>query len=193
MKTFRIFCLILALCLCFTFTACGKSTPQEKNNFITAPEATEIIQTEQPIPEEAETTAPEATDSLPPEPQKSVQIDLDLTKLSSTMVYAEVYNMMLSPDEYIGKTVKMTGSFTIFQATDDYGQVIPDSLYFACIIADAAACCAQGIEFVLEGDYAYPDDYPELESNITITGEFQTYEENGRTYVHLVNATMETL
>lgn len=188
----RIFCLILAVCLCFTFPACGKSAPQEENDFITAPETTEIIQTEQPIPEEAETTAPKATDSLPPEPQKSVQIDLDLTKLSSTMVYAEVYNMTTSPEAYIGKTVKMTGSFTIFQATDDYGQVIPDSLYFACIIADAAACCAQGIEFVLEGDYAYPDDYPELESSITITGEFQTYEENGRTYVHLVNATMET-
>lgn len=193
MKTHCIFSLVLAVCLCFTFTACGKSAPQEENDFITAPETTGSIPAKQTIPAEAETTAPEATDSVLPEPQKSTKIDLDLTKLSSTMVYAEVYNMMLSPDEYIGKTVKMTGSFTIFQATDDYGQVIPDSLYFACIIADAAACCAQGIEFVLEGDYSYPEDYPELESSITITGEFQTYEENGRTYVHLVNATMETL
>lgn len=185
MKIHRIVCPILAVCLCFSLAACGKNVSQEEHGSITEPETTQ--------PESSIPAAPEATDSVLPEPQKSAKIDLDLTKLSSTMVYAEVYNMMLSPEEYIGKTVRMGGSFTIFQATDDYGQVIPDTLYFACIIADAAACCAQGVEFVLEGDYSYPEDYPELESSITITGEFQTYEENGRTYVHLVNATMETL
>lgn len=144
----RIFCLLLAVCLCFSLAACGKAIPQETDDDTTAAETTQ--------PEPSIPAAPEAADSLLPEPQKSARIDLDLTKLSSTMVYAEVYNMTTSPEEYIGKTVKMTGSFTIFQATDDYGQVIPDSLYFACIIADAAACCAQGIEFVLEGDYSYP-------------------------------------
>ena len=30
--------------------------------------------------------------------------------LSSTMVYSEVYNMMVDPESYIGKTVKMDGS-----------------------------------------------------------------------------------
>ena len=29
--------------------------------------------------------------------------DVDLTLLSSTMVYSEVYNMMVDPDSYIGK------------------------------------------------------------------------------------------
>ena len=31
--------------------------------------------------------------------------DVDLTNLSSTMVYSEVYNMMSTPENYIGKTV----------------------------------------------------------------------------------------
>lgn len=114
-------------------------------------------------------------------------VDVDLTKLSSTVVYAEVYNMMSAPEEYIGKTVKMNGSFAIYQATDGNGNVVSDAIYYACIIEDATACCVQGIEFVLE---KAPDKYPELGTNITVTGEFQTYEENGQMYIHLVDAVL---
>ncbi|MGM9676743.1 MAG: hypothetical protein ACI3XW_03960 [Butyricicoccus sp.] len=171
MKIHRLFSIIWAVCLCFALTACKGSALQDESVSDTAPEITEVAQVEK---------------------QKIVEIDLDLTKLSSTMVYAEVYNMITSPEEYIGRIVRMDGTFTIYQAIDDYGQVIPDTLYFACVIADATACCAQGIEFVLEGNYSYPDDYPELGSDITITGEFQTYEENGHTFVHLVDAALET-
>lgn len=58
-------------------------------------------------------------------------IDVDLTKLSRTMVYSEVYNMMYTPDDYIGKTVKMKGQFAHYEDPDTKVQ------YFACIIADA--------------------------------------------------------
>lgn len=116
-------------------------------------------------------------------------VDVDLTALSSTMVFAEVYNMLSNPQEYMGKTVKMTGAFAIYQPVDENGQT--GKTYFACIIADATACCSQGMEFVLEGDHTYPEDYPELGSEITVTGEFQTYEEDGNVYAHLINARME--
>ena len=115
-------------------------------------------------------------------------IDVDLTKLSSTMVYSEVYAMMTSPQDYIGKTVKMNGQFAIYQATDANGQPVPDQIYFACVIADATACCQQGLEFVLAGNAKYPDDYPELGTEITVVGEFQTYMEGTQQYCHLVNA-----
>ena len=52
------------------------------------------------------------------------------------------------------------------------------------MIADAAACCAQGMEFVLKDDM----EYPEMEADITVVGTFQLYEENGTTYCHLVDA-----
>lgn len=105
-------------------------------------------------------------------------IDIDLTQLSSTMVYSEVYNMMATPDSYIGKNVKMKGQFTVYQgqSSDDY--------YYAVIIADATACCSQGLEFVLAGNY----DYPEQGTEITVVGEFQTYKEDGYSYCHLINA-----
>ncbi len=109
-------------------------------------------------------------------------VDVDLTVLSSTMVYSEVYNMVMSPENYIGKTVKMDGSFAMYhdEASDRY--------YFACIIADATACCSQGIEFVLTDKYTYPDDYPEEGGEICVTGVFDTYQEGENTYCTLRNA-----
>ncbi len=112
-------------------------------------------------------------------------IDVDLTKLSSTMVYSEVYNMMYTPEDYIGKTVKMSGMFVAYTNQDQ------SQFYPAVIIADATACCSQGLEFVLEGNPAYPEGYPEMETEITVVGTFETYEEDGNIYCRLQNAKLE--
>lgn len=109
-------------------------------------------------------------------------IDIDLTALSSTMVYSEVFNMMISPDDYIGKIVKMAGSYAYYydEANDKY--------YFACVVADATACCSQGIEFILIDDYKYPDDYPKLGDEICVIGKFDKYYEGSYVYFTLRNA-----
>ncbi len=112
-------------------------------------------------------------------------IDVDLTVMSSTMVYSQVYNMMLRPDEFTGKTIKMDGIFSFYH--DD--QTGKD--YYACIVQDATACCAQGIEFELAGEHVYPDDYPENGGYICVAGEFDTYHEGGYTYGILRNARLE--
>lgn len=115
-------------------------------------------------------------------------VDIDLTALSGIMVYSEVNSMISFPDNYIGKTVKMQGQFTIYQATDENGAFIPDKRFFACMIADATACCAQGLEFSLAGKPVYPDEYPELGAEITVVGTFEWYEEDGCRYYRLGNA-----
>lgn len=108
-------------------------------------------------------------------------VDVDLTKLSSTMVYSEVYAMASEPEQYKGKTVKMRGSF----ATQEYNG---ERLY-ACIVQDATACCAQGLEFETAESLVYPDDYPEPGAEITVLGTFDSYRKdagNGNYYVYLV-------
>ena len=90
--------------------------------------------------------------------------------------------MMTSPDDYLGKRVRMNGSFAYAQGDNRY--------YFACIISDATACCSQGIEFVLDGDYTYPNDYPELNSDITVIGRFNFYKEGNVPYCQLTKAQM---
>ncbi len=112
-------------------------------------------------------------------------VDVDLTKLSSTMVYSEVYNMMYTPENYVGKTVKMSGMFVAYTNQDQ------SQFYPAVIIADATACCSQGLEFVLEGNPSYPEGYPETETDITVIGTFETYLEDGNTYCRLKNAKIE--
>ena len=68
---------------------------------------------------------------------QSEGVDIDLTKLSRTMVYSEVYNMMVAPDKYVGKIVRMRGQFALYEDAESGAR------YFACIIADATACCSQ--------------------------------------------------
>ena len=145
-----------------------------------------------PAPNEQETPDEQQTPEKPEQTQASADgVDVDLTVLSSTMVYSEVYNMLyFYPENYYGKTVKMTGQFNVYQWVDESGVVADMPVAYACIISDATACCAEGVEFVLEGDYTYPEDYPELGTEITVIGEFQPYEENGMTWCHLVNAKM---
>lgn len=109
-------------------------------------------------------------------------VDVDLTALSSTMVYSEVFNMMVSPDKYIGKTIKMRGQFAYYH--DD----VMDRDYYACLIQDATACCAQGMEFELAGNYRYPEDYPGEGEEMCVVGVFDSYEENGYAYATLRNA-----
>ena len=103
-------------------------------------------------------------------------IDVDLTKLSANMVYAEVFYMMTVPENYVGKTVRMEGLFAT------YRDETTNKMYYACIIQDATACCAQGMEFVTADERSYPEDYPAEGDGICVVGVFDTYEENGETY-----------
>lgn len=178
----RIFCLLLAVCMTLSLCACWKGSEKDAGNDTPSSDVEVSAPTESiPAPNEQETPDEQ--------PQASADgVEVDLTVLSSTMVYSEVYNMLYNdPAHYLGKTVKAKGTFSIYQLVTD-GVLQPDPVSYACIISDAAACCAEGMEFVLEGDYTYPDDYPELGAEITVIGEFQSYEENGMTWYHLVNA-----
>ena len=170
----RLFCLLLAVCMVVSLCACGKDAERDTERGASASE---------PQPSPAITEPPQAS---------ADGAEVDLTVLSSTMVYAEVYNMLYNdPESYLGKTVRARGEFSIYQLVVD-GVLQPDPVAYACIIADATACCAEGVEFALEGDYTYPDDYPEPGAEITVVGEFQAYEENGMTGYHLINARLES-
>ena len=111
----------------------------------------------------------------------SAAVDLDLTLLSSTLVYSEVYNIMTEPEAYVGKTIRMEG-----QCLSAYYE--PTGLtYYSVIIQDATACCAQGIEYVLSDGQSYPSDG----ENATVTGRFESYDEEGTVWYHLVDASVE--
>lgn len=188
----KITSLILCLAVLGLMTGCGSSDgPQNKMTAQTTglKDVLESRMSEENSEEtstSSETTLPSPTpdtsDDYPTDPSGSDGIDYDLTKLTPDLIYVEVYNMMITPKKYIGKTIKVSGVFTVYydEAKDKY--------HFACFVSDAAACCQQGIEFILDGDKAYPADYPAEGSEITIQGIFGTYEEDGGTYWSLTGA-----
>ncbi len=113
--------------------------------------------------------------------QSSEGVDVDLTQLSATMVYTEVYGMMVSPEEYVGKTIRMEGNYA------SYHDEATGKDYSACIIQDATQCCSQGIEFELKGKQSYPKDGDE----ICVAGVFETYKEGEDMYCVLKDAELE--
>ena len=104
-------------------------------------------------------------------------VDIDLTVLSPTFVYSQVYNMVMEPQEYIGEKVKMEGTCSIYK-DENTGKV-----YYACIIKDATQCCSQGLEFTLDEEKYTEDDYPKEGDFITISGIFDSYKEGERQYL----------
>lgn len=106
-------------------------------------------------------------------------IDVDLTLLSSIMVYSEVYNMVFKPDDYLGKVIKINGIYysSYYEETDLY--------YHFVIIDDATACCQSGIEFIWSGEQKFPDDYPADGAEIEIVGVYGSYDELDYTYFYL--------
>ncbi len=109
---------------------------------------------------------------------------IDLTEMSSTMVYSQVYNMVFYPERFIGTKVKMEGIYS------DFFDMAKGNHYFGCLIMDATACCAQGIEFQPTDEYSYPDDYPSDGDMVTVEGEFDVYTEDGNQYCTLKNASI---
>ena len=171
-----IFLLLTALFV-LSLAACSNGNTSQP----TAPASSAVSETTAEIP----ATSPAATEpSGAEQAAKSADgIDVDLTAMSSTMVYSEVLNMQQTPDKYVGKIVKMKGPFNVSE--------IGDNRYFACIIADATACCSTGIEFVWAGDHSYPEDYPEKDQEITVVGTFNTYMEGSSKYMQLKDAEVE--
>ena len=104
-----------------------------------------LLNDETPAPETLapEETAPvteEAPDLLNEGAEETGDEVMDMTFMSSTVIYSEVLNMMTNPEEYAGRTIRITG------------------LVVGCIIPDATQCCAQGVQFFSNGEHNYPDD-----------------------------------
>ena len=111
-------------------------------------------------------------------------VDIDLTSMSATMVYSEVYNMLLDPESYVDKTIRMEGICSAFHSSYENRD------YYSCIIEDATACCSQGIEFILKEAYSFPDDYPADGREIELKGTFEIYELDGYEFCRIKDATL---
>ena len=155
----------------------------------TSVEETEVVEEQVENEPEVEVEDTESLENELPLEDETVEadpcVDLDLTALSSTMVYSEVFNMMMAPEEYEGKTIKMDGVCNVYQDPET------GKTYYACIVQDATQCCSQGLEFVLDESQYEASDYPENGDEIVISGDFSTYTEGEYQYITILNSVLE--
>lgn len=178
--------MVCLLCLCMVTASCGH--PQTAGTRAQNGKSVQDVINEQ-IDPTASKTGTEAVPSSSPKndsmQRPSDTVDYDLTAMSGDMVYATVLQMMTQPDTYLGKSFKMQGTYYSIPKQSE------NDRYHFCIIADATACCSQGMEFIWEqNQHIYPDEYPAEKSVITVTGVFETYREDGDSnlYCRLTNA-----
>lgn len=193
----KILACIICLTLAFGVTACGKASDKDSNG------DTKIISDAKNKQENSKSDtkkevnkkevagdAGKGKSSKSKSKTKGNKIDVDLNNLNANVVYSQVYLMMTEPDKFIGKRIRMSGQFNVYAAQEGNPSGVTE--YYAIIIADAQACCQQGIEFVWPG-HTYPEGFPEVKSNASVTGIFEVYEENGKKYCRLVADTVEQL
>ena len=198
----KILACIICLTLAFGVTACGKASDKDSNG------DTKIISDAKNKQENSKSNtkkevskkevnkkevagdAGKGKSSKTKSKTNSNKIDVDLNNLNANVVYAQVFQMMTEPDKFIGKRIRMSGQFNVYAAQEGNPSGVTE--YYAIIIADAQACCQQGIEFVWPG-HTYPEGFPEIKSNASVTGIFEVYEENGKKYCRLIADTVEPL
>ncbi len=190
----RIVLWLLCLLLLLSQISCGGESRRSQNVSQSPTVGQLLAQAEEtPAPQEKSPaaavqtpvpTAAPASAAADPSPGGDTEVDVDLTALSATMIYSQVFNMMSYPENFVGKRVRASGVMSVYEGKEQN--------YYACLIADATACCAQGLEFVWAGEHRYPEDYPALGTEITVTGTFELYEENGFTFCRLADAELIT-
>lgn len=105
----------------------------------------------------------------------------DMTGLSATVIYSEVFNMVADPQQYKGDRIKIKGALITY--TDDKtGRQVK-----GCVIKDATQCCAQGFEVVGEGGKNLFNKIADG-TEIVVEGTFDYEEDKNYRYIKLVDA-----
>ena len=198
----KILACIICLTLAFGVTACGKASDKDSNGDTkiisdaknkqenSKSDTKKEVSKKEVNKKEVSDDAGKGKSSKSKSKTKGNKIDIDLNNLNANVVYSQVFLMMTEPDKFIGKRIRMSGQFNVYAAEEGNPSGVTE--YYAIIIADAQACCQQGIEFVWPG-HTYPDGFPEVKSNASVTGIFEVYEENGKKYCRLIADTVEPL
>mgnify|MGYP000445468851 FL=1 len=198
----KILACIICLTLAFGVTACGKASDKDSNGDTkiisdaknkqenSKSDTKKEVSKKEVNKKEVAGDAGKGKSSKSKSKTKGNKIDVDLNNLNANVVYSQVFLMMTEPDKFIGKRIRMSGQFNVYAAEEGNPSGVTE--YYAIIIADAQACCQQGIEFVWPG-HTYPEGFPEVKSNASVTGIFEVYEENGKKYCRLVADTVEPL
>lgn len=153
----------------FTLTLCACSKKTASLAEVTPQTAQKQVQT-------APTASVQSADTSSP-------VDIDLTRMNANMTYAEVFNMLIEPEFYEGKTVRIRGSLHI-------PEQLEGAPPYSCIVWDATACCPAGLGFYLADDADIT--MPKEDEIITVVGTYTCTELDGFSTISLINCILES-
>lgn len=104
--------------------------------------------------------------------------DVDMIGFSSTMVYSRIYNVWENYGNYVGKTVRMPGIIS-------YGENPDGTVDYLITIADTTACCSISFLLEFEEERTFPDDFPQNESQVVVSGVFSVFDKDEKSYLQL--------
>ena len=104
-------------------------------------------------------------------------IDLDMSRLGSTMRLAELNRIYMNPDSYVGNTIKLSGYY--FPMT---GSVLGQDRHFIALALADSCCPMQGFDFIWDGENAFPGDNLQEQAWIEIIGVFDKADDSGTRY-----------
>lgn len=96
----------------------------------------------------------------------------DLSRMSATVAYAQLYNIFLEQENHVGQTMRLRGQYVPMRDESN------EAKYHFIMVYDNAACCQLGLEFLWTNPTAYPADY----SLIELTGVFDICNDGGEKF-----------
>jgi len=109
------------------------------------------------------------------------KVDLDLTRFSDIMVYSTLFDMIASPDRYVGKTLKVKGFIERKAASADTEE------QFFLTVYDETSCCYIKV-LILTNEASAP---LKTTFEVVVCGVLDIYRENGANYCRLLNAMVQ--
>jgi uncharacterized membrane protein YcgQ (UPF0703/DUF1980 family) len=119
----------------------------------------------------------------PPEPDRETALEI-----GEKMFIAQINDVYLNPEDYLGRTIKLEGLFK----SEQYGEQS-----YCFVIRYGPGCCGNdgnaGFEIAWGDPSAAGGAYPDIDEWVEATGILRTYEEDGYPYLYLALSSLNVL
>ena len=164
--------ILFTVCLMFAFSGCQVNTLDNQGSAIENVMIAENIQS-------AATQRPASTETAPPAPGQNA--NSDMVEIKEKTFIAQINDIYLNQDDYLGKTIKYEGMFTSY-TWEEVGM----TYYF--VYRQSPGCC--GMDGQAGFEVLWPDgsnkSYPNENDWCEVVGTLGIYEEDECSYLHIV-------
>ncbi|MDR1250382.1 MAG: metal ABC transporter permease, partial [Treponema sp.] len=112
----------------------------------------------------------------------------ETVEIREKMFIAQVNDVYLNPEDYLGRTIKLEGLFK----SEQYGEQP-----YCFVIRYGPGCCGNdgnsGFEIAWDNQDSADKRYPDIDDWVEATGVLQTYEEDGYPYLYLALSSLDVL